>query len=218
MDKFADRYTAGQILAKELQNYAHNKDVIVLALPRGGVPVAYEIAKSLEVPMDVFIVRKLGVPMQEELAMGAIATGDAVVFNDDIIEQLSISKADIDRVIKAEKQELKRREVVYRGDRPYPELKNKKVILVDDGIATGASMRAAIKAIRSRKPSEIVVAVPVAAFSTCVELTELVDKVVCPLKPTFFYAVGAWYEDFQQTTDEEVYELLAKVEKQDSHS
>ncbi len=218
MDKFADRYTAGKTLAKELKDYAQKKEVIVLALPRGGVPVAYEIAKSLDVPMDVFIVRKLGVPMQEELAMGAIATGDAVVFNDEIIEQLSISKASIDRVIKAEKQELKRREVAYRGDRPYPEFKNKKVILVDDGIATGASMRAAIKAIRQQSPSEIIVAVPVAAFTTCVELSELVDKVVCPLKPTFFYAVGAWYDDFTQTTDEEVHGLLAKLEKQNSHS
>lgn len=208
MEKFSDRYQAGKTLASLLKSYAKNSDVIVLALPRGGVPVAAEIAKSLAAPLDVFIVRKLGVPGHEELAMGAIATGGTVVFNEDIVGGLHISQAAIDRVIAAEQQELKRRESAYRGKKPFPVLQDKIVILVDDGIATGATMRAAIKAIKLQHPKRLILAVPVAAFSTIAEMSHLVDEIVCPLKPHDFYAVGAWYDDFPQTSDEEVFELL----------
>lgn len=208
MEKFLDRYEAGKVLAEHLKSYVKKSNVIVLALPRGGVPVAYEIAKALFIPLDIFVVRKLGVPGHEELAMGAIATGGTVVFNDEIIRELHISKSAIDQVIQLEQQELQRRELTYRGNRPFPTLKDKTIILVDDGIATGATMRAAIKALRQQNPASIIMAVPVAAFSTCVEMEGLVDKIICPLKPHQFYAVGAWYENFSQTSDEEVFELL----------
>lgn len=214
MERFFDRHEAGRVLAEQLKPYAKKSNVIVLALPRGGVPVAYEIAKTLSIPLDVFIVRKLGVPGHEELAMGAIATGGTVVFNDEIVRELNISKSAIDRVIQSEQQELQRRELTYRGNRPFPTLKGKTIILVDDGIATGATMRAAIKALRQQHPDSIIMAVPVAAFSTCAEMEGLVDKIVCPLKPHQFYAVGAWYENFLQTSDDEVFELLIKANKE----
>lgn len=210
MEKYLDRHEAGRILADQLQEYANHKNVIVLALPRGGVPVAYEIAQKLTVPLDVFIVRKLGVPGHEELAMGAIATGSTTVFNDEIITQLHISKSQIARIIQLEEEELKRRNTNYRDDKPFPAIENQTVILVDDGIATGATMRAAIKALHQLKPAKIIMAVPVAAFSTCAELTGLVDQIICPLKPHDLYAVGAWYEHFSQTSDEEVITLLKK--------
>lgn len=210
MERYGDRYEAGIVLAEKLKNYANQKDVIVLALPRGGVPVAYEIANTLAVPLDVFIVRKLGVPGHEELAMGAIASGGVTVFNEDIVSELQISKTAIDRVIQTETEELKRRELTYRGNRPFPDLTKKTVILVDDGIATGATMRAAIKAIRQKNPAKIILAVPVAASSTCAEMEKLVDKIVCPLMPHYFNAVGAWYDNFSQTTDDEVFGLLKK--------
>lgn len=208
MEKYLDRHAAGRLLADQLQAYANHKNVIVLALPRGGVPVAYEIAQKLAVPLDVFIVRKLGVPGHEELAMGAIATGGTVVFNDEIITQLHIEKSQIEHIIQLEERELQRRNENYRDTKPFPDVANQTVILVDDGIATGATMRAAIKALYQLKPAKIIVAVPVAAFSTCAELTELVDQMVCPLKPYDLYAVGAWYEHFSQTSDEEVIALL----------
>jgi putative phosphoribosyl transferase len=208
MDKFTNRREAGKTLAELLKNYAHKKDVIVLALPRGGVPVAYEIANALSVPLDVFIVRKLGVPGHEELAMGAIATGGTIIFNQDIIHQLNLTKNQIDQVIHSEQQELKRRNLKYRDDKPFPDLAGKTIILVDDGIATGATMRAAIQALHQKKPASIIVAVPVAEISTCKEMTSLVDNIICPLRPASFFAVGAWYENFSQTEDEEVYELL----------
>lgn len=211
MDKYLDRREAGRVLADQLKAYANQKDVIVLALPRGGVPVAYEIAKALHAPLDVFIVRKLGVPGHEELAMGALATGGVTVFNEDILQELRIPQQAIDRVIKDEEQELKRREHTYRDDKPLPEIKDKTVILVDDGIATGATMRAAIKALRELKPKSIVIAVPVAEVTTCEKMGKIADKIVCPLRPTFFYAVGAWYDNFAQTTDEEVSELLRNM-------
>src|SRR3990167_898993 len=211
MERFLDRYQAGKMLAEQLKSYAKKPDVIVLALPRGGVPVAYEVAKKLSVPLEVFIVRKLGVPGHEELAMGAIATGGVVVFNDEIVDNLTISQAAINRVIQAEQQELQRRELTYRGNRPFPALSGKTIILVDDGIATGATMRAAIKSLRQQSPAAIIMAVPVAALSTCEEIANNVDKIVCLLKPHNFYAVGAWYEDFSQTTDNEVFELLTKA-------
>lgn len=211
MDRYIDRIDAGNVLAKELVTYAHRKDVIVLALPRGGVPVAYEIAKVLSVPLDVIIVRKLGVPYHEELAMGAIASGNVTVFNDQIIRELNISKYAMDQVILKERDELKRREFTYRGNRKFPDLKNKTIILVDDGIATGATMKAAIEALKQQYVASIIVAVPVAAYDTCQEISEIVNEIVCPLKPKNFYAVGAWYQHFSQTSDEEVVDLLAKA-------
>ncbi|OGT45733.1 MAG: phosphoribosyl transferase [Gammaproteobacteria bacterium RIFCSPHIGHO2_12_FULL_41_20] len=208
MKKFSDRYEAGKVLADQLKTYTKNPYVIVLALPRGGVPVAFEIATALSVPLDIFVVRKLGVPGHEELAMGAIATGGVTIFNNDIIKKLNISNSEINNIIKLEQQELMRRESVYRGKKPFPELKDKIIILVDDGIATGATMRAAIRALRQQHLRRLILAVPVAAFSTCAEMENLVDEVVCPLRPHDFYAVGAWYDEFSQTTDEEVSQLL----------
>ncbi|KTD23478.1 phosphoribosyltransferase [Legionella lansingensis] len=210
MEKFINRHEAGRILADQLKSYANNPNVIVLALPRGGVPVGYEVAKALSVPLDVFIVRKLGVPDHEELAMGAIASGGVTVFNQDIVDTLSISQENIEKIIAKEEQELKRREDMYRHNLPFPDLENKIVILVDDGIATGATMRAAIKALRQQNPAQLIMAIPVAAFSTYQEMGKLVDEIVCPLQPLNFYAVGLWYEDFQQTSDAEVSELLKK--------
>jgi predicted phosphoribosyltransferase len=213
MKKYMDRYEAGRMLAEELKQYTKMKNTIVLALPRGGVPVGYEIAKKLSLPLDVFIVRKLGVPGHEELAMGAIAMGGMTVFNDEILKSLNISKSTIDQVIQAEKQELQRRNAIYRDNKPFPSLQDKTIILVDDGIATGATMKAAIKALKQQKPAILIIAVPVAEFSTCEKMAKLVDKMVCPLKPHDFYAVGLWYEDFPQTSDDEVFELLKMSEK-----
>ncbi len=208
MHKFIDRQHAGQILSDLLKEYTKKSDVIVLALPRGGVPVAYEIATALSVMLDVFIVRKLGVPGHEEFAMGAIASGGTALINDSIIAQLHLQQTSIDEVIQSEQDELSRRELVYRGNRPFPVLENKTIILVDDGIATGATMQVAISALRKHHPARIIVAIPVAAKESCELLTPLVDKLVCPLRPVEFYAVGLWYEDFSQTTDEEVIKLL----------
>jgi predicted phosphoribosyltransferase len=207
-EKFLNRQEAGRVLASELKQYANRSDVIVLALPRGGVPVAYEIAKSLSVPLDVFIVRKLGVPGHEELAFGAIAMGNIVVFNEEVIQSSHVSKTAIQEVISEEEEELHRREVKYRGNKPFPDLKNKIIILVDDGIATGATMRAAINALRRLQPAFIAIAVPVMAKDTFVAMSALTDKVICPLLPEDFYAVGAHYDDFEQTSDEEVMRLL----------
>lgn len=208
MEKYLDRYEAGRVLAKKLTEYANQSDVIILALPRGGVPVAYEVAKALSLSFDVFIVRKLGVPGHEELAMGAIAMGGTVVFNDSILNDLNIAKPEINRIIQLENNELKRRESLYRGNRPFPQLANKTIILIDDGIATGATMRAAIQALRQHNPNNIIIAVPVAGIETCEEMEKIADKVICPLKPVYFYAVGQWYQDFSQTSDNEVYQLL----------
>jgi len=210
MDKYINRQQAGRILAHLLRDYAHNPNVIVLALPRGGVPVAYEIANELSVPLDVFIVRKLGVPWHEELAMGAIASGGTVVLNDELIQSLNLQSSAIEQVIQREQKELLRREQVYRGKHFFPDLSGKIIILVDDGIATGATIQAAIQALRKHHPASIIVAVPVAADTTCEALIEDVDLLICPLRPTNFYAVGLWYEDFSQTTDEEVVELLRR--------
>ncbi len=208
MDKYQDRQEAGKMLANELKAYANRQDVIVLALPRGGVPVGFEIARALNVPLDVFIVRKLGVPGHSELAMGAISTGDTYIFNEDIIGELRISKSAIEAVIEDEQKELKRREIAYRGNHTFPSVKDKTIILVDDGIATGATIRAAIKALRKLEPASIVVAVPVAEKTMCDKIQTLVDRLVCPLRPIHFYAVGAWYYNFSQTEDDEVYHLL----------
>ncbi|MBI2784996.1 MAG: phosphoribosyltransferase [Legionella longbeachae] len=208
---YVDRHQAGLILADSLKSYSHRNDVIVLALPRGGVPVAYEIAKKLSLLFDIFIVRKLGVPGHKELAMGAIASGGVVVFNENIVDALNINKEAIDKILQSEQEELQRREYVYRGNKPFPDLTGKTIILVDDGIATGYTMRAAIKSLQEKNPAEIILAIPVAARSTCKELAPLVKKIICPFHPANFYAVGLWYNDFSQTTDDEVIQLLNRI-------
>jgi predicted phosphoribosyltransferase len=207
---FRDRVNAGKVLAEHLRKYAGRPDVIVLALPRGGVPVAYEVAKALGAPLDVFIVRKLGVPGHEEYAMGAVASGGVRVVNEDVIRGLGLNDVAIERVAARELAELNRRERLYRGDRPEPDLEGRTVILVDDGLATGSTMKAAVKALAARGPARIVVAVPIAAADTCQALRREVDEVVCAVTPEPFHAVGLWYDDFRQTSDEEVHDLLAK--------
>jgi predicted phosphoribosyltransferase len=217
---FRDRADAGRVLAKALERYASQPDVLVLALPRGGVPVAYEVARALRAPLDVFLVRKLGVPGHEELAMGAIASGGVRVLNSDVVHHLHIPDAIIDAVAQQEQEELDRRAREYRGDRPPPDVRGQTAILVDDGLATGSTMRAAAAALRRQQPARLVVAVPVAAPATCQELRSEVDDVVCALTPEPFYAVGVWYEDFSQTTDEEVRSLLDRAAReyaQDMH-
>ena len=209
MDRFRDRADAGRKLAEKLMAYAGRSDVVVLALPRGGVPVGAEVARALGAPLDVFLVRKLGLPGHEELAMGAIATGGARVLNEELVRDLRLDEQLIETVARREQAELERREQLYRGSRPPPELAGKTVILVDDGLATGASMRAAVAAVRAREPARVVVAVPTAAPQTCAELEAEVDEIVCERTPDPFYAVGLWYEDFSQTSDEEVRDLLA---------
>jgi predicted phosphoribosyltransferase len=209
--RFRDRQDAGRVLAAKLTDYANRPNTVVLALPRGGVPVAYEVAKALGAPLDVFIVRKLGVPGHEELAMGAIASGGVRLLNDHVVSELRISPETIDAISEREKLELERREQEYRGDRPAPDLEQQTVIIVDDGLATGASMRAAVAAVRLQKPAFIVVAVPAAASDTCKLLKSEADEVICAVTPEPFYAVGLWYENFEQTTDEEVRELMQQA-------
>ena len=216
--RFRDRADAGRLLAERLSHYAGRDDVLVLGLPRGGVPVAAEVARALGAPLDVFLVRKLGLPGQEELAMGAIASGGARVLNEELVETLGIPEALIDAVAAREEEELRRRERLYRGERPPPEVEGKTVILVDDGLATGSSMRAAVAALRRLRPARIVVAVPTAPVSTCEELRPEVDELVCARTPQPFYAVGIWYENFNQTTDEEVRRLLAEATGQEARS
>lgn len=212
MDKYENRQAAGKALAQALKAYHQKQDIIVLALPRGGVPVAFEVAKALHAPLDVFIVRKLGVPGNPELAMGAIASGHAIVFNEDIVRAMGVTKAEIQTVVAREQAELLRRETAYRDNRPAPVIEHKTVILVDDGIATGASMRVAIQALRQQLPTKIIVAVPVAEKSMCDEIETRADAVICLLRPTDLHAVGVWYQDFSQTEDDEVRTLLKKAE------
>jgi putative phosphoribosyl transferase len=206
--RFADRTAAGRELGTALSDYRGRPDVLVLALPRGGVPVAFEVARALDVPLDVFIVRKLGVPGHEELAMGAIASGGVQLVDPTMVARLRLSDRDVQRVAEAEQRELHRRERQYRGDRPLPDIAGRTVILVDDGLATGASMQVGVAALRQQHPARIVVAVPIAPPETCDALREAADDVVCAVTPEPFYAVGLWYEDFTQTTDEEVHDLL----------
>ena len=207
---FMDRREAGRVLASRLQAYADRGDVVVLALPRGGVPVAYEVATALAAPLDVFLVRKLGTPGHRELAMGAIASGGVRVLNDDVVRWYGIPESAIESVAREEAEELERREREYRRDRPAPDLANRVVILVDDGLATGSTMRAAAQAVRLLGPSRVVVAVPVGARQTCSEIAAVADEVVCARMPEPFSAVGQWYLDFDQTEDDEVRELLQK--------
>jgi putative phosphoribosyl transferase len=209
--RFRDRSEAGRTLAQELSKYAGREDVIVLALPRGGIPVGYEVAKALGAPLEVFVARKLGVPGHPELAMGAIASGGSAVLDQGLVRRLGITQGQLDQAVADEAQELVRREEAYRGDHEPPELRGKTVILVDDGLATGATMRAAALAVRDQQPAKIVVAVPVAAEETCDQFRDVVDDVVCAVTPKPFYAVGMWYEDFDQTTDDEVRELLERA-------
>jgi len=207
---FHDRVDAGRQLAAKLMRLAGRDDVIVLALPRGGVPVGYEVARLLRAPLDVFLVRKLGTPGREELAMGAIASGGVRVLNTEVVRELGITPAEIAEAAAREREELRRREDAYRDGRPAPDLCGKTVVLVDDGLATGSTMRAAVAAVRKLGPARVVVAVPVGAAETCREFRSVADDVVCVDTPDPFFAVGNWYKDFAQTTDDEVRELLAR--------
>ena len=208
---FRDRTEAGQVLASKLLKYVNQLNTVILALPRGGVPVAYEIGKELGLPVDIFVVRKLGVPGHEELAMGAIASGGVRHINRDVVDQLRIDSETIDAASRREQKEIERRERLYRSQRPSVDVRNKTVILVDDGLATGSTMRAAIAALRQHRPARIVVAVPAAAPQTCLELADEVDEIICAATPEPFYAVGQSYQEFSQTTDDEVRELLARI-------
>ena len=208
---YRDRFDAGRALAAKLARYAGRPDVVVLALPRGGVPVGYEVAQALNAPLDIFLVRKLGVPGHEELAMGALASGGVRVLNTEVVRALRLPEEVIDGVARQEGQELERRARAYRGDRPGVNVRGKPVILVDDGLATGSTMRAAVAALRRQQPARIVVAVPVGAAETCEELAAEADEVFCGRMPESVFAVGQWYDDFTQTTDEEVRELLQQA-------
>ena len=213
--RFRDRAEAGQLLAERLRRYADRDDVVVLALPRGGVPVAYEVAKALGAPLHVFVVRKLGVPGHEELAMGAIASGGLLVLDEALVRRLGLAGAQLERAIADESRELERREEAYGGRDP-PDLTGKTVILVDDGLATGATMRAAALAVRRLDPARLVVAVPVAAEETCDQFRDVADEIVCEVTPRPFRAVGLWYDDFSQTTDDEVRELVGRAAEETS--
>jgi putative phosphoribosyl transferase len=214
---FKNRADAGRKLAARLMRYANRDDVLVLALPRGGVPVAYEVAKELKAPLDVFLVRKLGVPGHEELAMGAIAAGGMRFINHELVNYLGIPDEVIDAIAAVEQRELERRAVTYRNDRPQPEVTDRIVILIDDGLATGATMRAAVASLRLQKPRRIVVAVPVSSPETCDEFRSEVDEIVCVVTPPHFQGVGLWYDDFSQTSDEEVRDLLKRTVQRKHH-
>src|SRR4051794_32131516 len=213
MERFRDRTHAGQVLAERLRGYAGRDDVVVLGLPRGGVPVAFEIAAALDAALDVFLVRKLGVPGHEEYALGAIATGGVRVINRQLVESLGLPAEWIEAIDAKERRELDRRERAYRGDRPPPDVAGRTVILVDDGLATGSTMLAAVHAVRADDPARIVVAVPVAAPDVCEALRSVADEVVCLLTPRPFQAVGVWYQDFAQTADGEVRDLLERARR-----
>jgi putative phosphoribosyl transferase len=214
MPLFRDRLEAGQVLAQKVAAAVSSSNTLVLALPRGGVPVGFEVARALHSEFDIFLVRKLGVPGREELAFGAIASGGIRVLNADLVAYLQLSKDLIDGVARREAAELERRERLYRGNRPLAEVRDRTVVLVDDGLATGASMLAACRAVRARKPARIIVAVPVAARQTCDELAAEVDLVICAATPEPFVAVGVWYEDFSQTTDDEVHALVGQTTRE----
>jgi putative phosphoribosyl transferase len=210
-ERFLNRVEAGRQLAERLLRYAGRDDVLVLGLPRGGLPVAFEIAMALDAPLDVFIVRKLGLPGHEEFGIGAIASGDVRVADEAVLRAYDVDTEALERITARERLELERRERLYRDDRPFPVIEDRVVILVDDGLATGSTMRAAIAALRKKGPSSIVVAAPVGARETCTSMAALVDEVICLETPEPFYAVGLWYEDFAQTDDAEVHELLERA-------
>lgn len=211
MALFENRRDAGRKLAQHLMEYRGRDDVVVLGLPRGGVPVAYEVARALEAPLDVYLVRKLGVPGHEELAMGAIASGGVRVLNPEVVRSLNIPGSIVNRVAALEQRELARREQAYRGSQPFPDLSGKIVILIDDGLATGATMRAAVESVRAQNPARIIVAVPTAAPETCQQFEQIVDEIVCDTTPIPFHGVGKWYDDFSQVSDDEVRHLLARL-------
>jgi putative phosphoribosyl transferase len=209
---FADRREAGRELGRLLTRAVQSGEAIVLALPRGGVPVAYEIARALDIPLDVFLVRKLGTPGHPELAMGAIASGGIRVVNEDVVQALNVPQRQIDAVAEQEQRELERRDAAYRQGRSVPELTNRTVILVDDGLATGSTMKAAVQAVKQQQPKRIIVAVPVGALETCRMLGDMADEVICARTPQPFSAVGQWYRDFTQTSDDEVMSLLEELQ------
>ena len=213
MQRFRNRADAGSLLASQLTHFADRPNVRILALPRGGVPVAFEIAQALKLPLDVFVVRKLGVPGQEELAMGAVASGNVRIVQPHVVQSLRIPQSVIEAVTAEEIRELARRERAFRGDRPSLDVRGHTIILVDDGLATGSTMRAAVAALRLERPERIIVAVPVAASETCQQLRNEVDEIICLKTPTEFQAVGLWYEHFPQLTDEEVRTLLSKADE-----
>jgi len=210
-DRFLNRTDAGRQLASQLSRYAGRSDVLVLGLPRGGVPVAFEIAMALDAPLDVFVVRKLGLPGHEEFGIGAIASGGVRVVDESVLRSYGVDEETLGRITERERRELERREHLYRDDRPFPPVADRVVILVDDGLATGSTMRAAVSALRAEGPREIVVAVPVGAPETCAAMEKLADQVECLATPEPFYAVGLWYEDFEQTDDDEVHDLLERA-------
>jgi putative phosphoribosyl transferase len=209
--RFADRGEAGRVLARELRRFAGRDDVVVLGLPRGGVPVAFEVARELRAPLDVFVVRKLGLPQQPELAMGALASGGLRVLNVEVVRSAGVTAETIERVARDERRELERREQLYRGDRAPTAVDGKTVVLIDDGLATGATMLAAVRALRTREPAQIVVAVPIAPPEACEDLQGEADEVVCARTPEPFVAIGAWYEQFPQTSDQEIHDLLGRA-------
>jgi len=211
MRRFRDRLEAGRALAGLLAEFAGRRDVVVLALPRGGVPVAYEVAAALDAPLDVFAVRKLGVPGHEELAMGAIASGGIELLDTQLVDALQVPRSDVLRIVERERRELERRQRLYRDHRPYPKIAGKTVLLIDDGLATGASMYAALRALRKERPAKVVVAVPIAPSDTCTALRQFADDVVCCQTPSPFGGVGAWYEDFTQVSDAEVRDFLGRA-------
>ncbi|MEX2284263.1 MAG: phosphoribosyltransferase [Gemmatimonadota bacterium] len=209
--RFHDRHEAGRRLADKLSKYANRPDVLVLALPRGGVPVAYEVAHALNLPLDVFVVRKIGLPWHEELAMGAIASGGVLLLNQELIDAYGITPGEVQQVTVRERRELERREQKYRGARPFPDLSDKTVLLIDDGLATGSTMRVAVEALRKEGAQRVVVAVPLASPVVCDAFRDIADDIVCAITPEPFHAVGLWYEDFSQTSDQEVHALLDRA-------
>lgn len=212
--RFRNREQAGRALAERLTSYANRSDIVVLALPRGGLPVGAEVAAALRAPLDVFVVRKLGTPGQPELAMGAIASGGVRVLNEDVLQVLNVTSDAIDHVAAVEQRELERRERLYRAGRPFPSIADQVVILVDDGLATGSTMRAALKAVRQHRPSKVAVAVPAGAAETCEDFRHEADEVVCVIAPRAFNAVGAWYEEFPQISDDEARDILDKASRE----
>lgn len=211
LSRFVDRESAGRALAQKLQHYKGTPDLLIIGLPRGGVVVAFQVALALQAQLDAFIVRKLGAPYQPELAMGAVAEGGMLLLNDAVVNYLSVSKEFIEETAREQMVEVERRQKLYRGDRAMAKIAGRTVIVVDDGLATGATMKVAVRALKRKEPSKLVIAVPLGAASTCSELKNEADELICLMTPEPFFAVGSWYENFEQTTDQQVRELLQKA-------